>query len=32
LGPRFAVIDEKRFRAFLNDPENRFLRVFPGRL
>ena len=28
----FAVIDEKRFRAFLNDPDNRFFRTRPGQL
>ena len=26
----FAVIDEKEFRRFLNDPENRFFRTRPG--
>jgi len=26
----FAVIDERRFRAFLNDPDNRFFRTRPG--
>lgn len=26
----FAVIDEKEFRKFLNDPENRFFRTRPG--
>lgn len=28
----FAVIDEKEFRVFLNDPENRFFRTRPGRV
>jgi hypothetical protein len=28
----FAVIDEKRFRAFLNDPDNRFFRTRPGQI
>jgi hypothetical protein len=28
----FAVIDEKEFRLFLNDPENRFFRTRPGRV
>ena len=28
----FAVINEKEFRAFLNDPDNRFFRVRPGRV
>lgn len=28
----FAVIDEKEFRIFLNDPENRFFRTRPGRV
>lgn len=28
----FAVINEKEFRAFLNDPENRFFRTRPGRV
>ena len=28
----FAVVDQKRMKAFLNDPENRFLRTRPGRL
>jgi hypothetical protein len=26
----FAVIDEKEFRRFLNDPDNRFFRTRPG--
>lgn len=26
----FAVTDERRFRAFLNDPDNRFFRTRPG--
>ena len=28
----FAVIDEKEFRIFLNDPENRFFRTRPGKV
>lgn len=28
----FAVIDEQRFRQFLNDPDNRFFRTRPGRV
>lgn len=28
----FRVVDKKRFHAFLNDPENRYLRTRPGRL
>ena len=28
----FAVIDEKEFRKFLNDPENRFFRTRPGKV
>lgn len=28
----FAVINEKEFRAFLNDPENRFFRTRPGKV
>lgn len=28
----FAVLDETRFRAFLNDPDNRFFRTRPGRV
>jgi hypothetical protein len=28
----FAVVDQKRMKAFLNDPENRFLRTRPGRI
>jgi hypothetical protein len=28
----FAVIDEKRFRDFLNHPDNRFCRTRPGQL
>ena len=28
----FAVMDEKRFRAFLNDPDNRFFRTRPGQV
>lgn len=27
-----AVIDDKRFRAFLNDPDNRFFRTRPGQV
>ena len=26
----FAVMDQKRFKAFLNDPDNRFFRTRPG--
>ena len=28
----FAVMDETRFKAFLNDPDNRFFRTRPGRV
>jgi hypothetical protein len=28
----FAVINEKEFRIFLNDPENRFFRTRPGKV
>jgi hypothetical protein len=28
----FAVLDEKRFRHFLNDPDNRFFRTRPGQV
>ena len=28
----FTVIDQKRMKAFLNDPANRFLRTRPGRV
>ena len=28
----FAVVDEKRFRIFLNDPDNRFFRTRPGQI
>ena len=28
----FAVLDEKRFRIFLNNPDNRFFRTRPGQL
>ena len=28
----FAVVDEKRFRIFLNDPDNRFFRTRPGQV
>lgn len=28
----FAVINEKEFRKFLNDPENRFFRTRPGKV
>ncbi len=28
----FAVVDEKEFRIFLNDPENRFFRTRPGKV
>jgi hypothetical protein len=28
----FRVVDKRRFHAFLNDPENRYLRTRPGRL
>lgn len=27
-----AVLDEKRFRIFLNDPDNRFFRTRPGQV
>jgi hypothetical protein len=30
LSPKFAVLDEKRFSAWINDPENRYFRTFPG--
>ena len=30
LSSRWAVIDEPRFRAWLNSSENRFFRTFPG--
>lgn len=32
LSERLSILDEKRFRAFLNDPENRYLRTFPGNI
>jgi hypothetical protein len=28
----FQVIDQKKFRAYLNDPVNRYLRTRPGRI
>ena len=28
----FAVLDEKRFRSFLNNPDNRFFRTRPGQV
>jgi len=28
----FLVTNEKEFRAFLNDPDNRFFRTRPGKL
>lgn len=28
----YAVLDEKRFRMFLNDPDNRFFRTRPGQV
>lgn len=28
----FTVLDQKRMKAFLNDPANRFLRTRPGRV
>ena len=28
----FAVIDQKKFKAYLNDPDNRYLRTRPGRV
>ena len=28
----YAVLDEKRFRAFLNNPDNRFFRTRPGQV
>ena len=28
----YAVMDEKRFRAFLNHPDNRFFRTRPGQI
>lgn len=28
----FVVVDQKRIKAFLNDPANRFLRTRPGRV
>jgi hypothetical protein len=28
----FGVLDEKRFKAFLNDPDNRFFRTRPGQV
>jgi len=30
LNPKFGIIDEKRMNAWLNDPENRYFRTFPG--
>lgn len=28
----FAVVDQKRFKDWLNDPENRYFRTRPGRV
>lgn len=28
----FAIVDQKKMKAFLNDPENRHLRTRPGRV
>jgi len=28
----FAVVDEKKFKEFLNNPDNRFFRTRPGRV
>jgi hypothetical protein len=28
----FVVIDQKKFKAWLNDPENRYFRTRPGRV
>jgi hypothetical protein len=28
----FAVVNEKEFKVFLNDPDNRFFRTRPGRV
>jgi hypothetical protein len=28
----FVVVDQKRMKAFLNDPANRYLRTRPGRV
>jgi hypothetical protein len=28
----FAVVNEKEFKTFLNDPDNRFFRTRPGRV
>ena len=28
----FAVVDEKKFKEFLNSPDNRFFRTRPGRV
>lgn len=28
----FAIVDQKKMKAFLNDPENRYLRTRPGRV
>ena|SRR5215475_12629243 len=32
LSQRWAILDEKRFRDWLNDPENRFFRTRPGQV
>ena len=32
LSPRWAILDEKRFTAWLNSSDNRYFRVFPGNL
>jgi hypothetical protein len=28
----FHIIDQKKFKAWLNDPENRYFRTRPGRI
>lgn len=28
----FAIVDQKKMKAFLNDPENKYLRTRPGRI
>lgn len=30
LSPRWAILDEPRFAAWLNSSENRYFRTFPG--
>jgi hypothetical protein len=32
LSPQWAIADERRFRAWLNSPDNRHFRTFPGTL